>query len=303
MNLQQLKYFLAVADKRNFGRAADALGMAQPPLSQAINRLENSLGHRLFRRTPRGAELTAAGDALLEHARNILGEAEYCRVAVDRASEIGVSTVRMGYTPVALSDHLPAALKQLRAQIPDLKVSLDEQSCENQIEALIRGDLDIGFFNTTVQRIRLLETHIVARPQFAVAIPEDWPLASKPVIALADLAGVPQLLPPTHSLLNVHDALIQACEHAGVEPVISLEVTYGYARLRLAAAGLAVSIVSDILAPKGMPGVTTRRIVDLSDQSLPPLLMAWRSTVPPAARQLFRDAARAASAVPPPEFA
>jgi len=65
MNLQQLKYFLAVADHRNFGRAAESLGMAQPPVSQAIGRLENSLGHRLFKRTPKGAELTAAGEALL----------------------------------------------------------------------------------------------------------------------------------------------------------------------------------------------------------------------------------------------
>jgi len=300
MNLQQLKYFLAVADHRNFGRAAESLGMAQPPVSQAIGRLENSLGHRLFKRTPKGAELTAAGEALLEHARNILGEAKYCRVAVNRANEIGVSTVRMGYTPVALSGHLPTVLKTMRAQIPDLRVSLTEAGVDEQIDAISQGDLDIGFFNSPLQKIRLLETHVVARPRFAAAIPADWPLASKERILLADLAGLPQVMPPHGNLLHIHESIVSACKHAGVEPVVALEMKYDYARLQLAAAGVAMAIVIDFLAPKGMPAVVIRRIADLPDHSMPPFLMAWRTTAPQAARQLYREAAKAAASLPQP---
>jgi DNA-binding transcriptional LysR family regulator len=296
VNLQQLKHFVAVAEELHFGRAAERIGMAQPPLSQSIRRLEISLGCQLFSRTRRRVELTAPGEALLEHARDIISQVEYSRRAVERAGQTGLAQIRMGYTPNALSDHLPAAVRRLNALAPTLKITLLEANTPEQIEGLSTGDLDIGFFNPPTTQIRLLEVHVVARPRLIAAIPADWPLAKGDRLALVDLADTPLLLPP-QSAAGAREAIIGAFRRVGITPVIAQEATFDYTRLKLTAAGMGVSIISETAAPRGYPGVVQRPIADLPDHIAPDLVMAWRNAVAAPVRKLFLAAAEAASAV------
>jgi len=296
VNLQQLKHFVAVAEELHFGRAAERIGMAQPPLSQSIRRLEISLGCQLFSRTRRRVELTAPGKALLEHARDIISQVEYSRKAVERAGETELTTVRMGFTPNALSDHLPAAMRSLKASTPTVKITLVEANTPDQIEGLSNGDLDVGFFNPPSIQIRRLDVRIVARTRMVAAIPEDWPLAQADEIRLASFADTPLLLFPPRSRADVHAAIMAAFQQAGVTPKITQEAAFDYTRLKLAAAGLGVSLISETTAPRGYPGVVQREIVDLPSYIAVDLVMAWRSAVAAPVRRLYEAAAEAAIA-------
>jgi len=297
VNLQQLKHFIAVAEELHFGRAAERIGMAQPPLSQSIRRLEISLGCQLFARTRRRVELTAPGEALLEHARDIISQVEYSRKAVERAGQTGLTNIRMGFTPNALSDHLPAAMRSLKADAPDVTITLVEANTPEQIEALSNGELDVGFFNPPSVQIRRLDVRVVARTHVLAAIPADWPLAQAEEITLASLADMPLLMFPAQSRADVHAAIMAAFRQAGVTPTIYQEANFDYTRLKLTAAGMGVSLINESTAPRGYPGVAQRPIVDLPSYISVDLVMAWRSAVAAPARKLYQAAAEAAAAV------
>ena len=126
MNFQHLRHFIAVAEELHFGRAAERLGMAQPPLSQSIRRLEDSLGCALFIRTRRRVELTPAGVTLLEHGREIVDQVQYAQSALRRANEAGMTKVTIGFTPNALSDVVPAMMRELRRLAPGVDIELHE---------------------------------------------------------------------------------------------------------------------------------------------------------------------------------
>jgi len=301
VNLQQLKHFVAVAEELHFGRAAERIGMAQPPLSQSIRRLEDSLGCELFSRTRRRVELSAPGKALLEHARDIINQVEYSRKAVERADQTGLAQVRMGYTPNALSDHLPAAVRSLNAHAPMLKITLVEANTSEQISALSAGELDIGFLTPPTLSIRLLEMRVVSRPRIVAAIPSNWPLINVYPLMLADLAKTPLLLPP-FSATGVRNSIIDAFRQAGVNPLVAQEATFDDTRLKLTAAGMGVSLISEAAAPRGYPGVVQRYIADLPEQIAPELVVAWRSAVSAPVRRMFLAAAEAATAVQSPSI-
>jgi len=297
VNLQQLKHFVAVAEELHFGRAAERIGMAQPPLSQSIRRLEISLDCQLFARTRRRVELTAPGEALLEHARDIISQVEYSRKAVERAGQAGLTAIRMGFTPNALSDHVPAAVRSLKAQAPLVKITLVEANTPDQIHGLSTGELDIGFFNPPSTQIPRLDVRVVATTRLVAAIPADWPLAHADEVRLADFAGVPLLLFPSETRADIHAAIMSAFRQAGVTPAIAQEAAFDYTRLKLTAAGMGVSLINETTAPRGYPGVVQRPIVDLPNYIAVDLVMAWRSAVAASIRPLYLAAFEAAAAV------
>jgi DNA-binding transcriptional LysR family regulator len=287
MNLQHLKHFVAVAEELHFGRAAERIGMAQPPLSQSIRRLEDSLGCRLFLRTRRRVELTAAGDTLLVHAREILSQVEYAEKAVQRAREAGISKITIGFTPNALSDRVPAAMREMRRLAPGIDISLWEGRTEEQVAGLMNGALDVAFFHPPERQIRGLDIRTVDRASMVAAIPEGWPLADKPELALVDLADQPLLLFPERYRPDVHLAIVTAFRAAGVMPRISQEAAFDQSRLQLVAAGMGVSLVNASAIRNGYPGVAVRPIVDLPASIVVELDMGWRRNAPAGVRQLL----------------
>ena len=286
---------MVVAEELHFGRAAERLGISQPPLSQSIRRLETALGCQLLARTRRRVELTAPGEALLAHASDIINQIDYTRNAVQRAGQAVVTSVRIGFASNSLSDHVPAAIRSICAQAPLAKISLVEARTEDQIQGLLTGELDIGFFAPSTPHIDRLEIRVLARPRILAAVPEDWPLARKPELRLADFDEIPLLwFAPSTGRGGFRDALIAAFHRAGVTPRFSQEAAFSFTRLRLAAAGLGVALVSDTTAPRGFPGVVLRPIVDMPSHITTLLAMAWRRTVPSSKARLYSAAFEAA---------
>jgi DNA-binding transcriptional LysR family regulator len=287
MNLQHLKHFLAVAEELHFGRAAERIGMAQPPLSQSIRRLEDSLGCRLFIRTRRQVELTPAGETLLQHAREILNQLEYAQKAVLRAHEAGLTRVTIGFTPNALSDAVPKAMLELRRLAPGVEVHLQEGNTSEQINGLLTGKLDLGFVHAPSPEISGLELRLVETSAPVAAIPTGWPLAERAELQMADFADLPLLMYPSHHKPEAHAALLAAFRAARVTPKITQEASYDATRLRLVAAGLGISFVNRSSAPVGYPGVEIRPVIDLPACVASDLSLAWRRGLPASIRKLF----------------
>jgi DNA-binding transcriptional LysR family regulator len=215
---------------------------------------------------------------------------------VERAGQTGLTAIRMGFTPNALSDHLPAAMRSLKVNAPLVNITLVEANTPDQIDGLASGELDVGFFNPPSTRIRRLDVRVVAQTRVVAAIPADWPLARAEEIRLANLADTPLLLFPAQSRADIHAAIMAAFRQAGVTPTISQEATFDYTRLKLSAAGMGVSLVNETTAPRGYPGVVQRPIVDLPSYISVDLVMAWRSAVAASTRRLYQLAADAAAA-------
>src|SRR5277367_4672414 len=145
IELRHLRYFLAVADTLHFTRAAQRLGIAQPPLSQQIKRLEELVGHRLFDRTTRGAELTLAGQLLAERARSTIEKMQDDLEQVRRLGRGEEGTLTVGFSGSVMFTNLPAAIESYRSRYPKVELRLRELSTSAQIAALLNGTLDLGF--------------------------------------------------------------------------------------------------------------------------------------------------------------
>src|SRR3982751_6322411 len=149
MELRHLRYFVAVAEELNFGRAADRLRIAQPPLSRQIRDLERELGTALFERVPRGVELTAAGRAFLPEARLTLAQAERAQRTAQRAARGEIGRLRVGFVEVAIySGVLPEVLGFFRMHLPDIGLSLFEMDALQQAEAFREGRIDLGILHS-----------------------------------------------------------------------------------------------------------------------------------------------------------
>lgn len=262
--------------------------MAQPPLSQSIRRFEESLGSRLFVRTRRRVELTAAGDALLAQAPEILNRVECAEQAVRAANQSGTTRVKIGFTPNALSDLVPAAMTELRRHAPLVEIDLWEGSTEDQIEALSKGSIDVGFFHPPAPEISGLEIHIVERPALVAAIPKSWPLAEKANLKMIDLHDLPVMISPARNRPDFHFAIITAFHRAQVSPRFSEVATFAQTRLQLAASGMGVALVSEGAARHGYAGVEIRRIEDLDLDVTLDVGMAWRKRSPASLQHLFQ---------------
>src|SRR6478609_1354652 len=143
--LRSLRQFVAVAEDLHFGRAAARLHMTQPPLTQAIQKLEAELGAALFERSSRSVALTAAGAALLPRAKALLADAEGLAPLVQAAARGRSGRVRLGFVSTVGYGELPRWLRSFREQEPDIRLSLREATLDVQLRDFASGDIDAGF--------------------------------------------------------------------------------------------------------------------------------------------------------------
>src|ERR1700757_4336071 len=145
IELRHFRYFLAVAETLHFSKAAERLGMAQPPLSQQIRRLEELIGHRLFDRTTRGVKLTLAGQLLAERARSTLEKVDDDLAQVRRLGRGEEGTLTVGFSGSVMFTRLPAAIESYRRRYPKVELRLRELVTSAQIPALLDGTIDLAF--------------------------------------------------------------------------------------------------------------------------------------------------------------
>ncbi|NMO38245.1 LysR family transcriptional regulator [Streptomyces sp. GMY01] len=215
--LRHLRLFVTVADELHFSRAAERLGMAQPPLSQAIRRLEKELGAELFDRSQRGVRLSAAGAALLEEAHDLLAREERLRTLARRAAEGGLGTLRAGVPPDTAAAVLSALLTACAERAPGLCVDLHEVGTGEQVRLLASGGLDVGLVHHPVDATELcLGPEITL--DLGVVLPRTSPLARLPEVRLADLAGHDLVLFPRAQAPGWYDRLLDVCRTEGFVP-------------------------------------------------------------------------------------
>jgi DNA-binding transcriptional LysR family regulator len=220
MDVHHLRYFLAVAHERHFGRAAKRLGMSQPPLSARIRDLESEVGVRLFRRGPgEPVRLTAAGRALEPFARDIAARMDAAHVAVGRAARGEAGTLR-----VALGSGTPESLMSATAgryaeRFVDVHLSVSELSTNQQLEALAYGTVDVAICRHigALDAGHLKRTRL-ARERLGVAFRKDHPLAEAPAAKIGVLAATPVVIPAREVAPYCHDPMLGFCLESGLRP-------------------------------------------------------------------------------------
>lgn len=243
MELRHLRYFVAVAEERHFGRAAERLHMAQPPLSQQIRQLEGELGTRLFARTTRKVDLTRAGELFLERARRILADVECAALDAQRAERGEVGRLAVGFTGSATYELLPAIATALRTELPDVELELHgEMLTPAQVEALLSGALDVALLRPPVNAPELT-VHVIRREPLIAVLPADHRLAGASAVRLADLRDDPFITYPSHFRSVIHEAVEEACRKAGFRPEVAQEVAETSTVVSFVAAGLGVALV------------------------------------------------------------
>ena len=259
IDLKQLKYFLAVAEEKSFSRAAERLHISQPPLSQQIMKLESALGVRLFARTTRSVELTAAGKALMTDARALLAG---MRMTIDTIRQIDrgeVGRLRVGIVGSAMWGPIPGMLEKFQTRFPRVTWTLHEHGPNVQYEALRTKQIDVGFWreprlDEDDLRHDHLRQDLCFREPVCVAVNQHHRLASRSAIELIDLAGEPMLtLALDKSAFPRY--LIQCCVDAGFEPTIFQEATEPQTLLAMVGAGLGVTLLPETTSRVAWPGV------------------------------------------------
>ena len=251
--------FVAVCDAGSLTAAAEALGYTQSAVSRQVAALEHELGERLLERMPRGVRPTAAGAALLPHARLVVGEASRGRDAVRRARDGDPVVLALGAVPSATADLVPRALRSL----PDgPRCTLRSGGSPELHELVLAGDLDVAVVTDyppglpherRVVRTRLLDD------EMCLLVAHDHPLAGgRRRVRLATLADATWAEDNPGS----ERMLVQAAGRAGFEPRIQLDAGDLLGKVALVAAGLAVALVPGLLVPALPAGVAVRRLVD-----------------------------------------
>lgn len=289
LELRHLRYFVAVAEELHFGRAAERLGIAQPPLSQQIQRIERELGVQLFDRSRRQVRLTAAGRTLLEQARPVIAGAEQAATATKEAAAGRRGSIAIGFVGSATYRALPAIVRRYRDQYPDVRLQLYEMTTAGQVEALGNMTIQAGIVRPPLNQPGLqLET--ILREQLVVALPEGHPLAGAALIDPSDLEGETLVMFPREQGSGLYDQIISLCLASGFSPRIGQTATQMQTIVALVAAELGIAIVPESVADLRRPGVTYRPL----DSAAAPveLALAWRSDDESPALARFVEVAR-----------
>ncbi|SRR6266567_79678 len=259
IELRHLRYFLAVAETLHFGRAAAQLGMAQPPLSQQIKRLENIVGYRLFDRTTRGVRLTAVGQYLLERARKTLERVDQ---DVEMARRLGTGqegVLSVGFSGSIMFTRLPFVIERYRRLYPKVELQLQELVTAEQMCALKEGTLDLGFLRDGEPDSAITIEPLLSE-RFVAILPKQHPLAARTSLRPADLRAEPFVFYARKMGPLAFDRMIACCETDGFRPRIVQDTPQWPTALRLIAAGLGVSIAPACVSSLAMPNVVYRRL-------------------------------------------
>ncbi|AHG92221.1 LysR substrate-binding protein (plasmid) [Gemmatirosa kalamazoonensis] len=293
MELRHLRYFVAVAEELHFGRAAERLHIAQPPLSRQIRDLERELGEPLLERGARGVTLTAAGRAFLPEARLVLAQAERARRTAQRAAAGETGRLRVGFVEAATyGGVLHDVLGFFRLHLPNIGLSLFELDPAQQADAFRDGRIDLGILHAPPpDAARWLHVEAVYGVRMIVALPEAHALAPRARVALGDLADEPFVLFPRPSAPALHDEIVTRCRRAGFEPRVVQEATGWHTVAGLVAAGIGVAFVPASLAELRRPGVAYRPVTGLTAELT--LHVAWKRGERSPVRDRFVTALKA----------
>jgi len=258
--LAQLHAFVVLAEELHFGHAAVRLGIAQPPLSQQIRRLEDKVGHDLFTREPGRVALTAAGRELLPAARRALTDLADGLAAARAIGSGQAGRLRIGFAASLALTVLPGLLRAFRERYPDVLLDIREMTSAPQIEALHQKTIDVGLLREPPDDEPELDFRTVLTEPFVAVLPTAHPLAAQRTVELARLADAAFVLLPREVGPQLHDLIVALCAEAGFTPRIAQHAVEWQTVCALVETGLGVSLAPASIRRIRLKGVAFRRI-------------------------------------------
>lgn len=280
MDLRQLKHFLAVAEELHFGRAAERLGMTQPPLSQSIMALERELGAPLFTRTRRNVALTSFGRQWLSHVRPAVGAIADLASAAQRLREGTAGRLALSFVSSADYSILPALVRRYSSAYPEVELTLAEATSDVQIEALAEERIDAGLLIPPSSGLpEAIAYRPLLREPLVAAVPERWVGEGRLALREGRLEGQgwmdePLLIFPRHVSPAFHDLVIDHYHAMGRQPHIRLRAIQMQTIISLVSGGMGMALVPASLQNLARTGV---RYLALPEAA--PMLetgLAWR---------------------------
>ncbi|MBZ4017848.1 LysR family transcriptional regulator [Streptomyces purpurogeneiscleroticus] len=250
MQLQQLRYFVAVADTRHFTRAAEQEHVAQPSLSQQIRSLERELGAELFHRARGHITLTDAGETLLPFARRILADADTARREVQEVAGLRRGRLRLGAPPSLCASVVPDVLRVFHDRYPGVDLQVRESGSQDLVRVLAAGDLDLALVITPlpVQAPALTTAELLREELVVVSAPDAPPPVRRKYLRVDDLRDHPLVM--FRRGYDLREFTVAACRAAGFEPVFTVEGGEMDAVLGFVRAGLGSAVVPSMVAAR-----------------------------------------------------
>jgi LysR family hydrogen peroxide-inducible transcriptional activator len=277
MELHQLRYVVAVAKTANFSRAAERCHVAQPSLSQQVQKLEDELGQRLFDRMKREVRLTSHGEAFLHRAVRILEEVDAARREATDAHDLRRGTLTIGVLPTIAPYLLPAVMAQFVKKFPGVELVIQEDTTARLLKLALDYEIDFALASHPIQDERL-EIKTLFSEELLLALPPGHPLTRKRTIAVADLEGEQLMVMREGHCLG--DQVLGFCDRRDVKPKISFRSSQLETIQALVSAGLGISLVPAMAARgkrKGLPQYRALR----SPKPQRKIVTAWPKQRPP----------------------
>ncbi len=275
MEIRTLKSFVKVAQYLSFTRAAKELNTVQPAISRQIAELEEELEVSLFLRTKRSVRITAAGEALLAEARDILAREEWARDQTKRAAKGEVGALKIGYLASACFEFMPRLICEYRHRYPAVQVTIRELTPHQQETSFDEERLDIGFSRPLSSRRRKnfekLELYV---DELMVALPASHPLAKRKVLKLQELERESWILFSREQASGLFDQVLAACNRARIQPRIVSQPVNMQTLLTEVASNLGVSVIPGCIRNLYADGVSFARIQGMKPSI--PLEAQWR---------------------------
>lgn len=256
MNLRALEYLVALAEERNFSRAAEACYVSQPTLSTQLKKLEDELGVQLVERNPRGVMLTSAGEQVVARARDMLQQADAIRDTARRARDPEAGSIRLGIFPTLAPYLLPHVLPAIRERFPRLEILLYELKTQEVLERLREGKLDAGILALPIPDEGFEQRELFEEP-FMLALPRNHPLVDKPDLTLEDLREGPVLLLEDGHCLR--DQALEVCQMVGAREKSGFRATSLETLRQMVASGIGVTLLPTLSVKPPVP--RTERLV------------------------------------------
>lgn len=289
METRHLRYFLAVVHAGTLTRAAEQLGIAQPALSQALDRMEQQLGVKLFVRSRSGARLTPAGEAIVEEVQMGLSCID---AAAHQARQIGKGLggkLTIGFVATGAYRILPAALQTFRASMPDVHVSLLELSNSEQVAALEDGTLDLAILFTPVELSGKMKQRVLRRDRLIAVLPTDFQVAADGKVGLAELAQRGLVFAPREQVPMMRAEILSALRQAGKEGRVVQEAYRIMAVLACVAGHCGVSLLPEATRDLGFPGVQFREVRESRLLPMVELSVIWPARSRRTLAECFAD--------------
>lgn len=266
MQLQQLRYVVAVAEERHFTRAAARLHVAQPSVSSAVRDLERELGAPLFHRERGSVALTSAGEVFLPWARQALADLERSRVEVRELLGLRRGRLALGATPSLTTRLLPSVLGRFQARWPGIELAVREAGSVDLVAGVAAGTLDLALVILPVTTAALAVTPLAVE-ELVLAVGPGHALAGRGAVTLDDLRDLPLVVP--RAGYELRTATAAACRSVGFDPLIALEAGEMDGVIAMTAAGLGAavlpsSVVAEPLRALRFAGSSLRRTIGLT---------------------------------------